>query len=68
MNRSILDTTAAGSATPHDAGASVEPDEQQPADRPVEVTPDSEIGEEDPGAGVDQPAVEPIYPPGSHGH
>jgi hypothetical protein len=42
--------------------------DEHPRERPGHVDPDSEIGEEDPGSAVDQPAVEPIYPPGTHGH
>ncbi|MDB5820615.1 MAG: hypothetical protein JWQ11_4255 [Rhizobacter sp.] len=50
-------------------GSIIAPTGTEPVKPQVEKPqPDTQIGEEDPGAALDQPPVEPIYPPGTHGH
>ena len=57
--------TPSGPEAPDDRGATPR---RRPAEQADDDGPESEAGEEDPGAAADQPPVEPIYPPGTHGH
>lgn len=68
MTSPSLRVAASGDTVPASGKEPAPGDEPVERQVEVEVDPDSEIGEEDPGAALDQPAVEPIYPPGTHGH